>query len=486
MDKEEEETLSDLELDLGLDAESLPLHNLRGGEEHTDAFADTSLAAPPSEESTKNSSTAYLDGLRGLAALLVYIYHHLSWFYGPLAPFVWGLGHEGESYLVQLPFIRTFFSGGAAAVAIFFVLSGYVLSISPLQKLQRGHARKCYTGLASAVVRRPFRLYLPVIGVSLAFAVCMHLPLGLAPRVGWPQPEESILAELQTWVSETLKLLNPFHLLGKPRPWYIYDPPAYTMPIEFAGSMLIFGLLAAFSCVSSRRIQLATLVVLGLIFMAFYQWAFAMFLVGMGLALNDVESYDVWIMSRCSGRTISTIQHVIFFVGWYLLCQPAGPSDPSTSYETPGWWTLSQLIPAIYWDKDYWRWWNTWGAMCLVYGVLKIPWLQRFFSSRPLALLGRLSFMLYLTQSPILWTFADRVYRLFGQTYRLQDNVTTWWDDRLPVPDRGIHGFTTRFVLSQIFILPVQFLVAHVATRVIDEPSIRVGRWVVAKLRIEK
>lgn len=147
-------------------------------------------------------------------------YHHLSWFYGPTAPFVWGLGHEGESYIVQLPFVRILFSGGNAAVAIFFVLSGYVLSISPLQKFHNGHLRKAYTGLVSAVIRRPFRLYIPVIGVSLAFVVIMHLPFGLAPIVGWPEPESDFFAELQRWFPQTLRVLNPFQLLGITKAWY--------------------------------------------------------------------------------------------------------------------------------------------------------------------------------------------------------------------------------------------------------------------------
>lgn len=401
----------------------------------------------------------------------------------PLAPFVWGLGHEGESYIVQLPFIRILFSGGNAAVAIFFVLSGYVLSISPLQKLHHGHMRKCYTGLVSAVIRRPFRLYIPVIGVSLVFVVSMHLPFGLAPIVGWPQPEANLFAELKNWVPETLRVLNPFQLLGITKAWYVYDPPAYTMAIEYAGSMLVFGLLAAVSRISSR-IKLATFTVLGLLFLAFYQWAFAMFMAGMILALNDIEGYDFWLMSRLSGRAISVIQHIIFFIGWYLLSQPSGPMDPKVSWETPGWWTLSQLIPTNYWEKEYWRFWNTWGALCLVYGVLKINWLQRFFSSRPLAFLGRLSFMLYLTQAPILWTFADRIFRLVGK--KQQDNITTWWDDKLPIPEWGIHGLTVDFVFAQIIVLPVQFLLAEIATRLIDTPSISVGRWIVSKLGIDK
>jgi peptidoglycan/LPS O-acetylase OafA/YrhL len=255
------------------------------------------------------------------------------------------------------------------------------------------------------------------------------------------------------------------------------------MAIEYAGSMLVFGLLGALSRAPSRA-KLTSFVVLGLLSLAFYQWAFAMFLVGMSLALNDIEGYDHWLMSRCSKRAMLVIHHCIFFVGWYLLSQPSGPMNPKTSYETTGWWTLSQLIPTNYWEKEYWRWWNTWGALCVVYGVLRINWLQRFFTSRPLAYLGRISFMLYLTQAPILWTFADRIFRLFGQIQ--QENTVTWWDNRLAIPDWGIHGLTTRFVLSQIIVLPVQFLLAEIATRLIDVPSISVGRWIVARSGIEK
>lgn len=104
----------------------------------------------------------------------------------------------------------------------------------------------------------------------------------------------------------------------------VYDPPAYTMAIEYAGSMLVFGLLAGLGRVSGR-VKLSSFVVLGLLFLAFYQWAFAMFLVGMSLALNDIEGYDTWLMSRLSGRAVSAIHHAVFLVGWYLLSQPSGP-----------------------------------------------------------------------------------------------------------------------------------------------------------------
>ncbi|KJY02206.1 acyltransferase like protein [Zymoseptoria brevis] len=475
------------EMDLdALEAESLPLHTLQNG-----SLSSTANNATP-KSPAQHRSTAYLDGLRGLAAFFVYYYHHLSWFYGPTAPFVWGLGHvdaetgEGGWYFVQLPWIRIFFSGGNPAVAIFFVLSGYVLSISPFRKLHDGRRKDVLNSLVSATVRRPFRLYIPVIGVSLAFVVAMHLPFGLAPKVGWPTPKDSLAAELAEWVPQTLRVLNPFALLGITKPWYIYDPPAYTMAIEYVGSMLVFALLACLTFIRSARLHGLILVLLGLAFLLTYHWTWAMFTMGMFLALNDVETFDSTFPSRFGARATNTLHHTSFIVGWYLLSQPAGPMDAGKmSMDTPGWYILTNIIPSIYIgpNKEYWRWWNAWGALLLVYSVLRIRWLQRFFTSRPLVYLGRLSFMLYLTHTPVLWTFADRVYRAWGNVPA--EGMSTWWDGRFEVPNWGPHGFGTRWFLAQGVVLPVQFLVAEGATRGIDRPSIEVGRWIVGRLGLE-
>jgi len=81
--------------------------------------------------------TAYLDGLRGFAALLVYWHHHELWVRNPFI-FENAFGFEGNFYFATLPGVRTFFTGGHYSVTVFFVLSGYVLSIKPLSLIEKG------------------------------------------------------------------------------------------------------------------------------------------------------------------------------------------------------------------------------------------------------------------------------------------------------------------------------------------------------------
>ncbi|KAI5363004.1 putative acyltransferase 3 domain-containing protein [Septoria linicola] len=437
----------------------------------------------------KKKNTAYLDGLRGLAALLVYIYHHVSWYFGPTDDIINGWGANGNHYFFQLPFIRLILTGGNAGVVIFFVLSGYVLSISPLRNLRDGHLRQTYRALVSSVIRRPIRLYLPVIGVSLFFVIGLHLPFGLAPKLAWPEPKETLWMELKQWVYELAIALQPSTKPDVLAHWFVYDPPVYTIPVELVGSMLIFSVLAISGDVT-MRMRVIVYSVMYIVFLFVYQWAMACFMAGILLAINDLKEPSngpsTFSRFQLSARGKKIMQHVALFTGWYLLCQTAGMRDTQVSSDTPGWWLLTKLIPPIYYDdpdKEYWRWWHTHGAFLVVYGVLRISWIQRFFSSRPLKYLGRISFSMYLVHGPLMWTLGDRVYRFFGHI--TMPEMTTMWDEKLPIPEFGLHAFTTRFLVAQAFILPMTFAFGHLGTILFDDPSVKLGKFVVGRLGLD-
>lgn len=114
----------------------------------------------------KLNSMAYLDGLRGVAALFVMIHHYTCQFTPALLE-GWGSdiqadGTNENRWLLQLPFIRVIHSG-SFMVVLFFVISGCVLSVRGL-KLARNRKRPEFmASLASSVFRRWLRLHLPVI-----------------------------------------------------------------------------------------------------------------------------------------------------------------------------------------------------------------------------------------------------------------------------------------------------------------------------------
>lgn len=435
------------------------------------------------QPNTRTRPTAFLDGLRGLAALVVYMVHHLSWFYPPPDNIYHGFDYHGEKYFATLPFVRFFLTGGSAAVAIFFVLSGYVLSKSPLNVLYNGGVPQLYRNLLSATVRRPFRLFMPPAGVSLAVALIMQLPFGLAPRFTWPVAKDTIFAELANWFVELCHALNPFEKHGIFEKWFPYDPPVWTMPVEFEGSMLVFALIAASSLIKPRY-RSPPLIFLGLCFLFFYQWAMACFVAGMVLALSDIEESGDIILERwrISRRARPFVYYLSFILGWYLLCQIAGTKDPELSYNTLGWYWLTMLTPRNYYNNEYWRFWLSIGAVLLVFAVLRLQWLQRFLTTPALRYLGKISFSLYLTHIPFLWIIGDRIYRIFG-AIKADSNMQTWFDNRLTIPDVGPRGLSLRFIVSQMFILFLNILLSHACTTFLDEPSVKFSRWIVTRLR---
>lgn len=447
--------------------------------EGQDTLHHSELEHSPSTSRVRK--TAFLDGLRGLAAFLVYLSHHVSWFYGPEDVIQHGYGYSGAKYFATLPFVRILFTGGNAAVAIFFILSGYVLSKSPLRKLHDGAFHECYRSLLSAIVRRPIRLFIPPAGFSLVFAFIMHLPGFLAPHMTWPERKESIFAEVVNWWIELCLALNPLQNHGIFEHWFPYNPPIWTIAIEYAGSMLIFILIAAYSYVKPWYRFLLFLFT-DLVLFCSYKWSMALFMAGAVLAINDLEKFDDALeVKRLLGRARSFTYHVAFILGWFLLSQTAGTRDPERSLHTLGWHWLTILTPQSYYDNEYWRFWNSIGAVLLIFGVLRMHWLQRLLTRPSLRYLGKVSFSLYLIHIPFLWTVGDRIYRILGAT---RPEMQTWFDNRIPLPDLGPRGLSTRFIAAQCLILPLSLLVAETGTILLDEPSVKVGRWLVARIPI--
>jgi peptidoglycan/LPS O-acetylase OafA/YrhL len=307
----------------------------------------------------------------------------------------------------------------------------------------------------------------------------MHLPFGLAPWLSWPAPMETLLGELVRWMKETAIVLNPLVDSGPFGRWFCYNPPTWTIAVEFKGSVVVFAFLGAISFLKPRYYP-ACILLTGLVFLVIYEWALSMFMAGLFLAYNDLHLLDVDLLRRLGPRMQTTFLHTIFFIGWYLLSQPTGMKEPENALETPGWRFITNLTPPNYFSREYWRFWEIPGAALFVYGVQRIPWLQKLLSSRPLRYLGRVSFSFYLVHMPFLWTVGDRIVRIAGKVRN--DDHPMWYDGLFPIPDVGPYGLSLGFVLTQAIILPVNLALAEIGTRILDEPSIKMGRWIVERI----
>ncbi len=166
------------------------------------------------------SPTAYLDGMRGLAALCVFS-SHLCW-QSFTTTQSWGTAGEENYHILKLPLLRLLY-GGPPAVAVLFVISGYVLSYRPLGLARRGATGEFSRTMSSLTFRRGLRLYLPP-AVS-TFLVVVLLRVGVYEwtrefasdcrylrNVFEPHPErlESSYAQVHDWVLTMYRLADVF------------------------------------------------------------------------------------------------------------------------------------------------------------------------------------------------------------------------------------------------------------------------------------
>lgn len=197
--------------------------------------------------------TSYLDGLRGVAALFVFIDHFtLPWF----ETLKYGYGSSAENYwLLQLPIVRLVYSG-RASVGVFFVISGFVLSSKPLSLIHSSKMGELGSVLGSAVLRRGMRLYFPIIvgtGISMVIAGkgwYLNTPTQTATL---PPSFETCGEQIQHWLDETTELLIPWREVDLRTPFSpAYNGHLWTIPVEFFGSLVVFVTMLGLSVVKTR------------------------------------------------------------------------------------------------------------------------------------------------------------------------------------------------------------------------------------------
>lgn len=117
--------------------------------------------------------TSYLDGMRGLAALVVFFCHYFYQAY--IIAESYGSA-PSNNYFLKLPIIRLFYQG-PPAVCLFFVISGYALSYKPLKLMRSAQNNNFATTMSSMTFRRIIRLYLPT--TISTFIIFLLLRLGV-------------------------------------------------------------------------------------------------------------------------------------------------------------------------------------------------------------------------------------------------------------------------------------------------------------------
>lgn len=416
----------------------------------------------------------HLDGLRGFAALIVYWQHHQLW----PRPAEWpnrimenAYGYQDQYYFACLPGIRTFFTGGHFAVAVFFIISGYVLSAKPLSLIYAGEHAKLGDNLASALFRRWLRLFLPVIGLSFVYMTSWHA-FGIWTNA--PEHQSNYRDEFWTWYRE---FVNFSFLFKTGDTGFRYNFPTWSIPVEFRGSIVVYTTLLAFSR-STKNARL--MCEAGLIFYFLYivdGWFCAMFIAGLLLCELELlaKNSDLpGFLSRLEPYKVP-IYYTLFGLSIYLGGVPSHQREPESLEASPGWYYLSYLRPEAMWD---YKWLYLFlASVFLVSSIPHIWWLQSFFENRFNQYLGRISFALYLVHGPVLWILGDRLYAATGWHHGGHEINTPNWIDAFPLSQTGPLGLELCFLAPHVILLPLTLWLAEIVTKIFDEPSVKFSQW---------
>lgn len=415
--------------------------------------------------------TAWLDGLRGVAAFLVMVYHwNLDTFaYSTEAPY----GAPGTQIwdVWRLPYLRIIWCSGHTQVGIFFVLSGMVLSWSSISSIREGRYEKFVLSLGSTAFRRWMRLFVPCFLIGILSLVQFYTGLIELPIT----KEASFLAQFVDYVWECERFANPFHL--ERNNWEVlhkYNPTMWTMPVEWAGSLIVFLVLLMVSRIQNymrRTIIVATVSIYSCLSA---KWNYWLFTTGILLAdyVKRAGGFEQ-LSSRMSGRSRLFWIFVLLVGGWL-----GGIPGKRDWYERPGYDWTDNWIPNNWQDiEGGQRYFWCWSGIMMIWGFAHFATLRHFFERPFCRYLGKISFMLYLTHRMIGTIVGGLVRKqildILGTHYRTPEKP-----DIELVEIKGFFWNIVAYLLAWICMLPLALALANWSTILVDEPSVKFAKWV--------
>ncbi|KAK9773870.1 putative Acyltransferase 3 domain-containing protein [Seiridium cardinale] len=351
---------------------------------------------PGRQRPRKLHATSYLDGLRGLAALAVFGYHFTDY---NLKYFHPGYGVQESSSLLQLPFVRLIYAG-KPMVHLFFVISGFALSLRPLQELHALKIEECRATLASSLFRRPIRLWGPCL--VLTFSLVFWARFGFFLHYIDYQP--TLEGQILDWSSDF------FHRISWPWSWDFGERPRYnvhlwTIPIEFSHSCLLFLVMLLLSHLRSS-LRVATIVAIMAYTMRCGRWAAFEFLGGCLLAhmpTNQPKSSEEFENPRqglrnAGFRVLNNFLHVaLLLTGTFIMSWPTDFAPLPSTYSY-----LVLQTPRPFTNKSAPDFWFALAAVVVVWSVGQLKCLRRVLELPVPQYLGRISFSFYILQHPFL------------------------------------------------------------------------------------
>jgi peptidoglycan/LPS O-acetylase OafA/YrhL len=492
---------------------------------------------PKPKTKSGSAKISTLDGLRGLACLAVL---HMHWTFAVTDSNDGGDASINTKYLFHRPFFYLFWAG-SSHVNIFFVMSGYVLSIKCLKMIHAG--QPVQNIITSAVFRRAIRIFLPPL--ILLFIYLISIRIGIFDKSNavfeenryWhryqvrmfetPPPVLATFWE-QLWdvLGAAERLMDPSTQFQLPE-YGKYDTHLWTMPTEFYCSMALYVVLLATCRLYIRyRLTLHTLLVI-------WCWStshqtHALFFSGMTIAEFDVlfkryidsrskistpptpvrmnqppthqrfPSSSTNTLSRLPLRSYITPSNLLCttstLIGLYLLSMPLLWAEATPPYDTiltymPSYMSIGQQGEAL----------RALGALLTVWPITFLSAtspsnpITTFLLANPIsAYLGNISFAMYLCHGFIIRSLG---YVILPSIYLLVISDPKRREELQPqalgdITGDGIDDFADSYyrltmweigwiwMLGYAIVLPVCIWMADLFWRGVDVRCVTLGRWV--------
>ncbi|MFJ4222057.1 acyltransferase family protein [Curtobacterium luteum] len=336
----------------------------------------------------------YLDGLRGLAALAVVVYH---------AYLFTGVTGTGPT---QIPWLRPIIGWGYLGVPVFIVLSGYVLMLPVMTRFDR---YRIPGGFWKYIWRRARRIIPPYWAALVLFALMIRF-IPVLHNPGGTQWDTKLPMGWGTF-------LTHFFLVHDFFPQYIgkIAGPMWSVAVEWQIYFLMPLVILPLWRLIGGWATTSGLVLIGMWmgseskYSWMHPWFVGLFAVGMLAAEITVRARDAHASGTLRIRTKPRWQEGAFIV--VLLLGIAVLFFSHRDYYQHQTWP-SEVVTGVFTGVLL-----TWLGRSAVTG--HHTWLARFFAWRPFVLAGLVSYSVYLFHSPLLG-FGNLLLLPFGFSPKLQ------------------------------------------------------------------
>lgn len=340
-------------------------------------------------------------------------------------------GNNGvaDYWPTQLPILRLIYSGHVS-VSLFFVISGFSISLKPLKQARNGSYSSFFDTLSSAIFRRTCRLYLPCFAtlfLTFIMACCGAFNFQYALTKNWPflsKPlkipiiHPSVWEQFKDWVGQVWQWTDPF--ARGSRQHIPYGVQLWTIPVELCCSFVSFLALIGLAKVRSNlRMGITTAV--AVYFQAKRHPEVTLFLAGGVLAELYLirQERATSAPSRTLESRAEKIQSVFLFIlGLFIASYPPNGADKAT-FAAPLYHIATFLFGR---SADLLYLFVSIASVLLVYVVSRSPFLQDLFSTPLAKYLGKTSFALYCVHQALINWFGYRSMLFF---WTLTGNDTT-------------------------------------------------------------